>query len=339
MRYGGGLTHITGLVGGLRSNPHLAAEYVVFHDTLPTGNASGVSVRRRTARGRTLTLFWRQVRFPLMCLRARASCVTLANYPIPMMWRRHVVFEANSKLYDRRSWAFPLLTVARRSPVLRMFPTEAMRLTAGAPRTRSVVVPHGLPAVARASVPVGAEAAAVFVAYPSSHRRQDTALRALARVRVTHPDATLALTVSPESALPEDKDRVERLVALAEHLGVASAVSFLGVVAHGAALELMAGAGLVIFLTEQEAFGLPVAEAAAMGRWVVCSDLAVLREVGGPGCVYVDASDDAAVAEAWARHAAANLSGEAPPPGRPWSWLDSATSFDSALGAPIAREP
>lgn len=51
-----------------------------------------------------------------------------------------------------------------------------------------------------------------------------------------------------------------------------------------------------------EGFGLPVAEAARMGRSVICSDIPVFREIGGEGAVYVPLGSPkalAAVVEAW----------------------------------------
>lgn len=56
-------------------------------------------------------------------------------------------------------------------------------------------------------------------------------------------------------------------------------------------------ADLVVLLSSYEGFGFPVLEAQGMGIPVLCSDLPVLREVGGKGAVYVDRDDAQAVAE------------------------------------------
>lgn len=64
--------------------------------------------------------------------------------------------------------------------------------------------------------------------------------------------------------------------------------------------QLYAGADAVLFLSAYEGFGLPVVEAQAHGIPVVCSDIPVLREVGGAGALYVDRSNPEAVAEALA---------------------------------------
>jgi glycosyltransferase involved in cell wall biosynthesis len=60
--------------------------------------------------------------------------------------------------------------------------------------------------------------------------------------------------------------------------------------------DIYRGADLFLFLTRYEGFGLPVVEAQAMDIPVVCTDIPVLREVGGEGACYVDREDPAAVA-------------------------------------------
>ncbi len=61
--------------------------------------------------------------------------------------------------------------------------------------------------------------------------------------------------------------------------------------------DIYRGADIFLFLTRYEGFGLPVVEAQAMDIPVVCSDLPVLREVGGQGARYVDREDPAAIAQ------------------------------------------
>ena len=51
----------------------------------------------------------------------------------------------------------------------------------------------------------------------------------------------------------------------------------------------------MVLLSDYEGFGLPVLEAQGMGLPVVCSNLPVLHEVGGDGCVYVDRDNSDAV--------------------------------------------
>ena len=62
--------------------------------------------------------------------------------------------------------------------------------------------------------------------------------------------------------------------------------------------DIYRGVDALLFLSQYEGFGLPVIEAQARGIPVVCSDLAVLREVGGEGALYVDRSDSQTAAAA-----------------------------------------
>jgi glycosyltransferase involved in cell wall biosynthesis len=62
--------------------------------------------------------------------------------------------------------------------------------------------------------------------------------------------------------------------------------------------QIYAGADAFLFLTRYEGFGLPIVESQALGVPVVCSDIPVLREVGGDGAVYVERTDAGAVADA-----------------------------------------
>ncbi len=62
--------------------------------------------------------------------------------------------------------------------------------------------------------------------------------------------------------------------------------------------EIYKGVDLVVLLSDYEGFGLPVLEAQGEGIPILCSNLPVLREVGGEGAVYVDREDKTAVVNA-----------------------------------------
>ncbi|WP_396280061.1 glycosyltransferase family 4 protein [Histidinibacterium aquaticum] len=59
----------------------------------------------------------------------------------------------------------------------------------------------------------------------------------------------------------------------------------------GAVAALLSGARALLFPSEAEGFGLPLAEAAALGTPVVCGDLAICREVLGEVGIYLPTSD------------------------------------------------
>ena len=75
---------------------------------------------------------------------------------------------------------------------------------------------------------------------------------------------------------------------------------------------------LLVATSEREGFGLPVAEALAVGTPVLASDLPVVREVAGDAAVLVAGSDE----RVWAQ-ALGNLLDERQ--SRPGSWLERAT--------------
>lgn len=81
-------------------------------------------------------------------------------------------------------------------------------------------------------------------------------------------------------------------------LGLEDWVELKGWVPNEEVDRLYAQATLLVFPTLFEGFGLPVLEAMSAGCPVLCTDLPVLREVGGDAAAYVDSRDPAALAEA-----------------------------------------
>ena len=78
------------------------------------------------------------------------------------------------------------------------------------------------------------------------------------------------------------------LAPIVERLGLTANVQLLGWVADDELERLYGEASCVVLPTLFEGFGLPVLEAMAHGCPVICSDLPVLREIGGGAAVYVD---------------------------------------------------
>ena len=88
------------------------------------------------------------------------------------------------------------------------------------------------------------------------------------------------------------------LRAQADRLGVLDSMQFNGWLPLTDLERLYSEATVVVLPTRFEGFGLPVLEAMSHGAPVICSDLPVLREVGGDAAVYVEPGSAAAFAAA-----------------------------------------
>ena len=84
--------------------------------------------------------------------------------------------------------------------------------------------------------------------------------------------------------------------ALARDLGVLERISVLPPLDDRTLAAVYRRASVLVLPSEREGFGLPVVEALACGTPVVASDLAVLREIGGPAAEFCPPGDR----EAWA---------------------------------------
>jgi glycosyltransferase involved in cell wall biosynthesis len=126
------------------------------------------------------------------------------------------------------------------------------------------------------------------VAAKRPHKNQELLVRALP---LLPEDVSLVLAGHPE---PYDRT----LRATAARLGIADRVRFPGYVPDRDLEGLWRLAAAAAFPTLAEGFGLPVLEAMARGVPVACSDIPVLREVGGDAAAYFDPRDEAGAAEA-----------------------------------------
>lgn len=120
------------------------------------------------------------------------------------------------------------------------------------------------------------------------HKNQELLVRAVPSLP---EDAVVALVGHPE---PYDAD----LRSLAAELEVADRVRFVDFVPAPELEALWRIAACVAFPTLGEGFGLPVLEALSRGVPVVCSDIPVLREVGGDVPFYFDPRDPRSAAAA-----------------------------------------
>ncbi len=83
---------------------------------------------------------------------------------------------------------------------------------------------------------------------------------------------------------PKDRARLSQLTGsrnVVFHDGVSDALY----------AELVSRAQALVTASLDEGFGIPVIEAMALGTPVVCSDIAIFREIGGDAAIFVDAMD------------------------------------------------
>lgn len=119
------------------------------------------------------------------------------------------------------------------------------------------------------------------------HKGFERLIEAIARIPAAErPRLTIA------GGAPDDP-----LAAVVARTGTADAVRLDGWISEAELERRYATAAITVIPTRFEGFGLPVLEAMARGCPVLCSDLPVLREVGGDAAAYVDSTDAAALAD------------------------------------------
>lgn len=149
------------------------------------------------------------------------------------------------------------------------------------------VVPAPLDAV-RERHGIGSGRFVLCVGAKRPHKNQEVLIAALEHLP---DDVRLVLAGHPE---PYEK----RLRELAAASPAAERVHFCGWLDEAELEALWRGAAVVALPTRAEGFGLPLVEALARGAAVACSDIPVLREVGGDVPRYVAPRDPAAWATA-----------------------------------------
>lgn len=120
-------------------------------------------------------------------------------------------------------------------------------------------------------------------------KRIDLLLQIFARVREFAPGARLVRVGGAFTAAQ---------AAEAHALGLTGGVTVMPHLSQSELAGVYRGAALLLLPSDSEGFGLPVVEAMACGTPVLATDLAVLREVGGPAAEYAPAGDAAAWAGA-----------------------------------------
>jgi glycosyltransferase involved in cell wall biosynthesis len=127
-----------------------------------------------------------------------------------------------------------------------------------------------------------------------AHKNLPPLVRALRRVREDVPDTVLVVPANPTPLR-------EELSALAQGLGVGSAVVFPGWLSAPDVDGLYRSASCFAFPSFREGFGLPVLEAMRRGVPVACSKTSAVGEVAGRAALLFDPHDSDEIAAAIGR--------------------------------------
>jgi glycosyltransferase involved in cell wall biosynthesis len=159
----------------------------------------------------------------------------------------------------------------------------------------------------------------------------DVLVGALPSLRRRFADVQLVLTGTA------DESRFSRrTLALAQELGIDDRVCFAGNVPNHQIPALVQRARALVFPTWCESFGLPLAEALAMGAPAVAADIPACREVGADAASYYQSGDADSLAEAigsllGSPEASRAMAERAFERGKAFSWRDNAVAVRECL--------
>jgi glycosyltransferase involved in cell wall biosynthesis len=362
-RMGGARAHVVGLVPALAAlapddEVLLIAQPDLIRELPPLPASWTVRAERAQTRGFAGRLVWEQRALPRIAERWRADVLLSFGSFLPLRSPCATVLEAGNALpfthafwhvlrheplrarvQEQARWA--LLKASLRSAERILTPTRAMRQD---------VVTRLPDLVARVDVALWGVAPIFFEtrwSEPSNdvilgiskhgiNKEFDVLVAALPHLRRRFRGARVLLT-----GTPNESRWSRRSAALAERLGIADRVCFAGDVPNVKMPQLMQGARVLVYPTWCESFGLPVAEALAMGAPVIAGDIPACREVGGDAARYYAPGDPVALAETLAEllaspEEAVSLATAAHERGTTFTWDDNAAAVHATLRAAAA---
>ena len=279
---------------------------------------------------RVRRLYAEQVLVPRLARSAGWDAIhSLANTG-PVRSRTPHVLTLHDVIFFRHA-TMPLVSTLAHKAVVRPAARNASVIVTGAEAARDeicdelgldpakfVVAPHGPgrpvgeaapEADVRERLGLGAAPVILNVGAKRPHKNQEVLIRALPSL----PGRVLVLAGHPEAY-------DEQLRELAGREGVTDRVRFPGYVPDADLEALWALAECAAFPTLAEGFGLPVLEALRRGVATACSDIPVLRELGGGVPSYFDPRDPRSAAAAIEDAAAADRAAAARERARAFTW-------------------
>jgi glycosyltransferase involved in cell wall biosynthesis len=363
-RMGGARAHVLGLLpelARLAPDDHglVVAQPDLLAELPPLPPSWGLRADRPQERGLLGRLAREQMVLPRLARRWRADVLVSFGSFVPLRAPCATVLEAGNALPFTPGYWY----ILRREPPAKRA-EEILRWA---------LLRASLAAATRILVPSRAMRRDVATCLPSVATRIDVALWGVAdqfhRRRWVDPQADVVLGVSKHginkefdvlvAALPRLDDRwpelrldltgtpsesvwSERTWALARALGLDGRVRFVGDVPNRSVPDLLGAARTMVFPTWCESFGLPLAEALAMGVPAIAANIPACREVGGDAACYYQPGDPASLADALATLLAdagrrRALSDAARERGRSFTWKANAVDVRASLCRAVAN--
>lgn len=256
---------------------------------------------------------WEQAELPGLVRDARADVLLAPGYTAPLRCPVPTVPVIHDVSFAAHPEWFSWQEGARRRTITRLAAARAARIVTvsefskreiasylGVDPARIRVVYHGLSTLATAAgapgQPPGQRSEHVlYVGSIFNRRHIPELIDAFSRLAGVHPDARLDIVGDNRTSPRLD------LEAQAARSGAGSRIRLHAYVSDQDLAQLYARAGVLVFLSDYEGFGLTPLEALGAGVPIVVLDTAVSREVYGDAAIYASSPDPAVVATAVTR--------------------------------------
>lgn len=253
--------------------------------------------------------WWEQVCLPAALRRDRPDVLFSPAYTSPLAGRVPVVLTLHDLSFVAHPEWFPPRTRLRRRLLARLCARHARVVLTDAAFSRGEIVallgvaaskvrviPLGLTAVGRPPAADGQGGAprndlVLFVGSLFNRRHLPELIRAFAQVAVRRPGLRLEIVGENRTYPTQD------LGAVAAEAGVADRTAIRSYVPDEVLASLYAGAGVFVFLSDYEGFGLTPLEALAAGVPILVGDTPVAREIYGDAAAFVRTGEVDRIAE------------------------------------------
>lgn len=306
---GGGLSYLRALLPLLAADSRLVLTLLIHRkqEALFQPLPAGVTVELiDLPPGQLRELAWEQLRLPAMARRLGAQVVfSPANFG-PLAIRSQVVVLHNDvsvarfekRLGKKVYWAalkaltWASLSRVRRAVAVSNYAAAALSFGSQQLRAKIAVVHHGVSSAFSPDPAVTREGFLLAVSDIYVQKNLHTLVRALALL----PGIELRI-----AGKVLDSWYHGEVIKLAQELGVADRLRFLGRVEVAELVELYRRCAAFVFPSTVETFGMPLAEAMACGAPIACSNAAAMPEVVGDAALLFDPADAQAMAAALRR--------------------------------------